>query len=142
MDRKEKLGIAVKTERLRRNMTQTELSQKAGVSLRTITDVQKYRGNPRYDTMYQLIRYLDLPVTEFFYPEHDSHLINVIAEELSNYSPEDLQVAFSVLTGLYNGLHPEKNKQFQVYNFFMADHYTPGTCEEPVYNMSGICEKN
>ena len=53
MDRKEKLGIAVKTERLRRNMTQTELSQKAGVSLRTITDVEKYRGNPRYDTMYQ-----------------------------------------------------------------------------------------
>ena len=105
MDRKEKLGIAVKTERLRRNMTQTELSQKAGVSLRTITDVEKYRGNPRYDTMYQLIRYLDL-----FYPEHDSHLINVIAEELSNYSPEDLQVAFSVLKGLYNGLHPEKNK--------------------------------
>ena len=45
MDRKEKLGIAVKTERLRRNMTQTELSQKAGVSLRTITDVEKYRGN-------------------------------------------------------------------------------------------------
>lgn len=110
MDRKEKLGIAVKTERLRRNMTQTELSKKAGVSLRTITDVEKYRGNPRYDTMYQLIRYLDLPVTEFFYPEHDSHLINVIAEELSNYSPEDLQVAFSVLKGLYNGLHPEKNK--------------------------------
>ena len=110
MDRKEKLGIAVKTEGLRRNMTQTELSQKAGVSLRTITDVEKYRGNPRYDTMYQLIRYLNLPVTEFFYPEHDSHLINVIAEELSNYSPEDLQVAFSVLTGLYNGLHPEKNK--------------------------------
>ena len=93
MDRKEKLGIAVKTERLRRNMTQTELSQKAGVSLRTITDVEKYRGNPRYDTMYQLIRYLNLPVTEF-----------------SNYSPEDLQVAFSVLKGLYNGLHPEKNK--------------------------------
>lgn len=53
MDRKEKLGIAVKTERLRRNMTQTELSQKAGVSLRTITDVEKYRGNPRYDTMYR-----------------------------------------------------------------------------------------
>ena len=58
MDRKEKLGIAFKTERIRRNMTQTELSQKAGVSLRTITDVEKYRGNPRYDTMYQLIRYL------------------------------------------------------------------------------------
>lgn len=39
MDRKEKLGIAVRTERLKRNMTQTELAQKSGVSLRTITDV-------------------------------------------------------------------------------------------------------
>ena len=109
MDRKEKLGIAVRTERLKRNMTQTELAQKSGVSLRTITDVEIYRGNPRYDTMYQLIRYLDLPVTEFFYPEKDSHLINMIAEELSGYSPEDLQIALSVLKGLYNGLHPEKN---------------------------------
>ena len=59
---------------------------------------------------YQLIRYLDLPATEFFYPEHDRHLINVIAEELSYYSPEDLQIAFSVLKGLYNGLHPRKGE--------------------------------
>ena len=51
MDRKEKLGIAVRTERLKRNMTQTELAQKSGVYLRTITDVEKYRGNPRYATM-------------------------------------------------------------------------------------------
>lgn len=110
MDRKEIFGIAVKTERLKRNLTQTQLAQRAGVSLRTITDVEKGRGNPRYDTMYQLIRYLNLPVTILFYPERNDHLLNIITEELSDYSEKDLQVALSVLKGLYDGLHPEKDK--------------------------------
>lgn len=109
MEHKIKLGNAIKAARIEKGLTQMDLAEEIGVSLRTITDLETYRANPQFDTLYQIIRYLNLPVTEFFYPEKkNTKLLEILTEELSGYTEEELQIALCVLKGLHNGLHPKK----------------------------------
>ena len=56
MEHKVKLGIAVKAARQKLGLTQIELADRVGVSLRTITDMETYQANPQFDTLYQVIR--------------------------------------------------------------------------------------
>ena len=50
---------------------------------------------------------MNLPVTEFFYPDKPTgKLMEILAEELSNYTEDELRIALSVLRGLHDGLHP------------------------------------
>ena len=66
MEHKIRLGIAVKAARQKLGLTQMELAERVGVSLRTITDMETYQANPQFDTLYQVIHVLHLPVTEIF----------------------------------------------------------------------------
>ena len=101
MDQKIKLGDAVKRERDRRGMTQMQLADATGVSLRTITDVESYEANPRFDTLCQLIQYLRIPVHEIFYSDKEPRIVyQILCNELSQYSEDDLKIAREVLVGL------------------------------------------
>ncbi len=51
---KKLLGDAVKEERLRRNLSQNALAEMVHVSLRTISDIENYNGNPRFENLYFL----------------------------------------------------------------------------------------
>ena len=109
MNQKIKLGDAVKRERDRRGMTQMQLADATGVSLRTITDVESYEANPRFDTLCQLIQYLRIPVHEIFYSDKEPRIVyQILCNELSQYSEDDLKIAREVLAGLEKGLHPDK----------------------------------
>ena len=48
---KKLLGDAVKEERLRRNLSQNALAELVHVSLRTISDIENYNGNPRFENL-------------------------------------------------------------------------------------------
>ena len=65
MDRKEKLGIAVKTERLRRNMTQTELGEKLGVSKQVVSDMEHERRAISRKMAKELSKIFDVSVERF-----------------------------------------------------------------------------
>lgn len=107
MEHKIRLGIAVKAARQKLGLTQMELAERVGVSLRTITDMENYQANPQFDTLYQVIQFLQLPVTEIFYPDKSTNqLMDILADELSDYTENDLRIALSVLHGLKEGLHP------------------------------------
>lgn len=45
-----RLGDVVKQERLKLNLSQNALAEQAKVSLRTVSDIETYNGNPRLDT--------------------------------------------------------------------------------------------
>lgn len=107
MNHKKLLGDAVKTARAKRNLTQLQLAENAGVSSRTITDMENYNGNPRFDTLWPVVRYLQLSVKDIFFPEQNGETVRtLIHQELSAFSEEELEVALKVLEGLRQGLHP------------------------------------
>ncbi len=83
------LGNNVRETRKRRNLSQEALAEKIGVCKRTIIDIEKNAGNPKFEVLYMLVRELDLPLYQVFYPESTDksvELKNMLIQELSGCS--------------------------------------------------------
>lgn len=66
------LGECIKRARITKGMTQIQLAERIGVDQRTIINIENYRGNPKFEVLFPLIRELDIDPWEVFYPEKDS----------------------------------------------------------------------
>lgn len=63
------LGNAVKRARGILDLSQRKLAEIAGIDARTVLDIENYRGNPKLEVLYPLVRALNLDVREIFFPE-------------------------------------------------------------------------
>lgn len=63
------LGDAVKQAREKVGLTQIQLGNAIGVDNRTILNIENYKGNPKFASLYPLIRYLGIDAKAIFYPE-------------------------------------------------------------------------
>ena len=100
-----RLGDVVKQERLKLNLSQNALAEQAKVSLRTVSDIETYNGNPRLDTPYALANYLHISIDAVFSDKKsnmDSTMQQIIAE-LNSCPEEQKQLALSTLRGLLDG---------------------------------------
>lgn len=109
MNYKERLADIVRQERLNRNMTQLDLADSIGLSLRTITDIENQRGNPRYDTLCDIILYLQLDANEIFYLEkNDDPVLTSSIRLLRLFSNDVRKVACDMLEGLWKGSYSKQ----------------------------------
>ena len=86
------LGEAVRSTRKSKNLSQEALAEKIGVCKRTIIDIEKNTGNPKFEILCMLVRELDLPLYQVFYPEMEENLEikNVLIKELSDCSDYEM----------------------------------------------------
>lgn len=63
------LGDAVKTARYRLEMTQCEVADRADMDVRTVLNIENYKGNPKLEVLYPLVRTLKIDPRDIFYPE-------------------------------------------------------------------------
>lgn len=63
------LGDVAKRARKRMNLTQNEVADSIDVDVRTIINIENYKGNPKLEVLYPLIRSLKIDAREIFYPE-------------------------------------------------------------------------
>lgn len=105
------LGSVVRATRKSKNLSQEALAERLGVCKRTIMDIEKNTGNPKFELLCMLVRELDLPLYEVFYPEVEdrSEMKNVIMKELNNCSDYEMKVILSVVKSLRYTLKNEKN---------------------------------
>lgn len=59
---KKKLGYTVRSERERLGLSQSSLAERAGVSTRTISDIETCNGNPELATLIPLTQYLRISI--------------------------------------------------------------------------------
>lgn len=104
------LGSVVRATRKSKNLSQEALAEKLGVCKRTIMDIEKNTGNPKFELLCLLVRELDLPLYEVFYPEvtDSSEMKNVLIKELSDCSDYEMKVILSVVKSLRYTLRAEK----------------------------------
>lgn len=104
------LGSVVRATRKSKNLSQEALAEKLGVCKRTIMDIEKNTGNPKFELLCMLVRELDLPLYEVFYPEStdNSEMKNVLLKELSDCSYYEMKVILSVVKNLRYALKNEK----------------------------------
>lgn len=103
------LGDAVRTIRKSKNLSQEALAEKIGVCKRTIIDIEKNTGNPKFEILCMLVRELDLPLYQVFYPEIAQNLDikNVLIQELSGCSEYEMKIILSMIRSLRYTLKDE-----------------------------------
>lgn len=104
------LGNVVRATRKSKNLSQEQLAEKLGVCKRTIIDIEKNTGNPKFELLCMLVRELDLPLYQVFYPEVEENLEtkNVLMKELSDCSDYEMKIILSLVKSLRDTLKNEK----------------------------------
>ena len=62
------LGDAVKRARGASGLTQREVADRMNKDVRTVLNIENYKGNPKLEVLFPLIRALDIDPREVFYP--------------------------------------------------------------------------
>ena len=88
------LGDLVKAERLKRGMTQEQLAIAIHSNKRTIIDIEKYRGNPKLDTLIELLTYLNIDPYIIFFQNSPGHseALSHLEQQLHDCSEEQIDL--------------------------------------------------
>ncbi len=107
---REILGDVVRAARKSRHLSQEALAERIGVCKRTIIDIESDTGNPKFEILFPLVRELDLPLYQVFYPEvkENLELKNVLIQEVSSCSEFEMRVILSVVKSLRGTLKDEE----------------------------------
>ena len=92
--KREMLGDLVRASRKSRHLSQETLADRVGVCKRTIIDIENNTGNPQFEILYALVRELDLPLCQIFYPEKEVNTVlrNVLIEEISSCTEYEIEI--------------------------------------------------
>ena len=102
---KKKLGYMVRSERERRGLSQAKLAEQAGVSTRTISDIETCNGNPELATLIPIAQFLDISIDAAVQDERkEPDTTYQIMKELQNCSEDERQIALRTLRGLLSAL--------------------------------------
>ena len=63
------LGYAIKRARGKLGLTQNEVADAADIDVRTVLNIENYKGNPKMEVLYPLVRALKIDAREIFNPE-------------------------------------------------------------------------
>jgi len=63
------LGDTVKKARAKMGLTQNQVAERIDVDVRTVMNIENYKGNPKMEILYPLIRALNIDSREIFHPE-------------------------------------------------------------------------
>lgn len=63
------LGDVVKRARGKSGLTQSEIADAANIDVRTVLNIENYKGNPKMEVLYPLVRVLKIDAREIFNPE-------------------------------------------------------------------------
>ena len=100
------LGDAVKRARGKLDLTQNEVADAANIDSRTVLNIENYKGNPKMETLFPLIRLLKIDAREIFNPEMQRETpairqLRFLIEECSEQEAKALipiiEAVFSVL---------------------------------------------
>ena len=60
------LGTVIRKAREEQGMSQASLAEKLGIDVRTIINIENFRGNPKFEVLYPLVTTLRIPADRIF----------------------------------------------------------------------------
>ena len=101
------LGDCIKEARTNLGLTQVQLAELIDRETRTIVNIENYRGNPKMEVLYPLIRALNIDSNKIFYPEHTECNDNVSELEIliSKCSIEDKEALLPICKAALKAIH-------------------------------------
>lgn len=106
------IGTIIKEARIRKGYTQSELSQRTGISVRTIGNIENGKQNPRYINLKILADVLDIPKTLFPQLEQGVFSQNVqqFLDEFIDTDPSIQEVVANAGRSIIKSIHEEIEK--------------------------------
>lgn len=108
-DAKRNLGKAVRAARKMKSLTQEQLAEKLGVQSRMVLEIENGRGNPRFDSLYPMMRLLDIPANDIFNADRaPSTDANKFIHELMSFSDSEQRLALAAARAVLAQLRKER----------------------------------
>lgn len=106
------LGNVVKQARLGQKMTQLEVAERIQADERTILNIEHYKGNPKMEILWALIRVLGIDANTVFYPEktHESGDLHRLQLLLNDCSDEELSLLLSICESVLSAFRSAQGK--------------------------------
>ncbi|MBE6935102.1 MAG: helix-turn-helix transcriptional regulator [Ruminococcaceae bacterium] len=104
------LGDAVKRARGKLDMTQCEVAEAADIDVRTVLNIENYKGNPKMEVLYPLVRVLQIDAREIFNPQfgQDSPALQQLRLLIEECSEEEASAIIPVLQAVLAALREKR----------------------------------
>ena len=99
------VGVQLRSLRKMRGLTLEELGQRSDVSMGLISQIERGRGNPSFNTLVQMAHALDVPIGRLFYTVEDTSIV-VRADErriLDIHGSARTDVRYALMSPNLNG---------------------------------------
>lgn len=103
------LGDAIKRARGRLDLTQGEVADKIDVDVRIILNIENYKGNPKMEVLFPLVRALRIDAREIFNPEmqRESPAIRQLRLLIEECSESEAAAIIPVFEAVLNALRDQ-----------------------------------
>ena len=103
------LGDAIKRARGELDLTQRQVADKINVGVRTVLNIENYKGNPKMEVLFPLIRALRIDSREVFYPEmqRESPAIRQLRFLIEDCSEQEATALISIIESVLSVLRQE-----------------------------------
>lgn len=104
------LGDAVKRARTELSLTQSEVADAADVDVRTVLNIENYKGNPKMEVLFPLVRALKIDAREIFNPEmkRDSPALRQLRVLIEECTEDEAGVIIPVFQAVLNALRNQE----------------------------------
>lgn len=115
LDYSHPLGDAVKRARGELGLTQREVADKVDIDVRTVLNIENYKGNPKLIVLFPLIRALKIDAREVFNPEmqRESPALRQLRLLIEECSEEDAATLIPVIESILKAIHEKDGTQIQ-----------------------------
>lgn len=103
------LGDAVKRARGKLGLTQNEVADAADIDVRTVLNIENYKGNPKMEVLFPLVRALRIDAREIFNPEiqRESPALCQLRLLIEECSEEEAAVIIPVFQAILTALRTQ-----------------------------------
>ena len=95
------LGKRIKTLRESANLTQAQLAEKAGISLKHLGELERGRANPRLSSLENISQSLGISIVDLLDSDHeklaDAEMVEKIREEIGGIKPDNIKYLYRIL---------------------------------------------
>lgn len=107
------LGDVVKQAREKCGLTQIEVANMIGIDSRTVLNIENYKGNPKMQVLYPLIRALKIDAREIFNPElrresSARHQLRILIDTCSDQEIENLLKVYEPIVSVLRSKNAEQ----------------------------------
>ena len=106
------LGHAVKQARLDQKLTQLVVAERILADERTILNIEHYKGNPKLEILWPLLRTLEIDANTVFYPEksRDSSDMTRLQLLLADCSEDELKLLLPICESVLDAFRSVQGK--------------------------------